>query len=303
MLFSSNNDLSPKAPTDTHTDTLTDGTGMAWADRSGRQVGQTTVTALIGAGLHAFDAFARPNLKFDSLLLAEARLESETFRFKTRTGEYRLLDSTGTKRDIRAIFAKNCQELFEHCVQSDFPHGSLKPCSLWPFWKKTKTKQFVVKRSRNSSGGASDGGAVAKGGHGFDSASLESTPTASYDLEAASSKESNSRKRISSKDMKQIDSALLSSSTKSNSSSFFAPSQRDLYSIQSLSYSDRCLSFDNYIAKRLHPVLQQAENDLPLFTFFKNFMHFITIGLIASCALLLVFDRIQWIPLAIAGAA
>jgi len=253
----------------------------------------TLISALIGAALYLIDAYCRPSLKYAALLLAESRLESETFRFKTRTGEYRLLDSSGTKRDIRAIFTKNSQRLFDECVQSDFAHASLKP--LWPYGKKDKAEENVVKRSRG----------IPRGIDSYDSSSFHmSTPSSSYELESGSSKSkpvsSKDMQKFSSKDIQKIDSAL---SSKSTSSSFFPPSQRDLSSIQCLSYSDRCLSFDDFIMKRLQPALQESEHNLPLYTFFKNMTHLVVIGLTSGCALLVIFGQIQWIPLALAGAS
>ncbi len=238
------------------------------------------VASLIGAALHALDSYARPNLKFATLLLTEARLESETYRFKTRTGAYRLFTSDGTKREIRVLFTKKCQQIFDECLQSDFAHGSLKQ---WPFGGSKQPTDGPVSSPRKKN-------KKKQSRESPEEESLRSTPEQSYDLEAGLSVSS-------SRDIKRINTA---GSSKSNLS-FSSISQPSTFQI--LSYGDRCLSYDNYIAKRLLPALNESENHLPLFTFFRNVLHFIIIGLTASCSLLVIFDRMRWIPLVLVGAA
>lgn len=238
----------------------------------------TLVCVVVATVFHAVDSYMRPSLKYASLLLAQARLESEVFRFKTRTGKYRLLDDDGTKRDIRVLFTKRCQLIFDDCLQSDFSDGSLK---FLPFCCKKTTYKYeyesVPKRNRRIKNKLSD------------EQLLETSPDSSYDLEGGSVKE-----------LKHIDSTTSSKS----SGSYMITSHQQLSSLfQSPSYGDRCLSFDDYVAQRLQKELNQSESQLPLFTFFRTILQLIVIALTASCALLVIYDKIRWVPIALAGAA
>lgn len=258
------------------------------------------ITALIGAGLHAFDAYARPNLKFATLLLTEARLESETFRFKTRTGEYRLLEDDGTLRDIRVLFTKNCQRIFDECVQSDFAHGSLKQ---WPFSSNSsrgKSEELMASpraSPKTSPHKSKKGKKKKRRNHEIleidEEVALRETPESSYDLGGSGSNHTHSGREL-----RHVDSAASSKSTLS-----FHTSMNQMSAIQRISYGEKYLSFDNYVSNRLMPTLIESENSLPLFTFFRNILHIIVIGLTASCSLLIVFEKIQWVPLILAIAA
>ena len=87
------------------------------------------VTTSIGAILYGCDLLAKPNCTFSILLFTEALLQSEIYRFKTRTGDYRLLDEDGSTRDHRCHFLSNCRHIRDTCLDSGFAKLSWKQ---WP---------------------------------------------------------------------------------------------------------------------------------------------------------------------------
>lgn len=89
-----------------------------------------TILPLVGSALLAVEAAFRPAFKHAALLLAEKRVESEMYRYKTRTGVYRMKGGVaGQYKRVRAIFAENCQEIFHECMQSDLSTGTILPSS------------------------------------------------------------------------------------------------------------------------------------------------------------------------------
>lgn len=85
------------------------------------------ILPLVGSVLLALDSSYRPAFKFVALLLAEKRIESEIFRYRTRTGIYRPLGRVGTesRKRVRMVFSQKCQDILAECVQSDFSTGTL----------------------------------------------------------------------------------------------------------------------------------------------------------------------------------
>lgn len=85
------------------------------------------VLPLLGSMLFALESSFRPIFKFAALLLAEKRIESEIYRFRTRTTDYRPLsllgDSKGTRS--RGLFAERCQFIVEELAKSDLATGTL----------------------------------------------------------------------------------------------------------------------------------------------------------------------------------
>eukprot|EP00546_Thalassionema_frauenfeldii_P011103 CAMPEP_0178909672 /NCGR_PEP_ID=MMETSP0786-20121207/8661_1 /TAXON_ID=186022 /ORGANISM="Thalassionema frauenfeldii, Strain CCMP 1798" /LENGTH=962 /DNA_ID=CAMNT_0020581817 /DNA_START=143 /DNA_END=3032 /DNA_ORIENTATION=+ len=84
------------------------------------------ILPLVESALIALEASFRPTNKYANLLLAEKRIESECFRFQTRTGIYRNRGGMGLKAmHARAAFSERVQGFLKECMQSDVASGSL----------------------------------------------------------------------------------------------------------------------------------------------------------------------------------
>jgi hypothetical protein len=73
---------------------------------------------IAGSVLIAFDAFFRPSFKYAAYLMAQYEIESEQFRYKTRTGIYRPV-TTCRWTNGRALFVQQCQNHFDRLMKSD----------------------------------------------------------------------------------------------------------------------------------------------------------------------------------------
>lgn len=71
--------------------------------------------------IRSLDSTFTPIAKYAKLRLARAELESEEYRFRTRTGVYKPLYGGGYNNmgEARNLFLKNTSEIFHHCMEAE----------------------------------------------------------------------------------------------------------------------------------------------------------------------------------------
>ena len=90
-----------------------------------------TILPIVGSVLLAIDAFFRPSFKYAAYLMAETEIESEQFRYRTRTGVYRPV-TTARWKNTRALFVQQCQNDFDRLMKSEGSTGALLGCCERP---------------------------------------------------------------------------------------------------------------------------------------------------------------------------
>jgi len=248
---------------------------------------------LIAGILITLEATIRPSLKYALLLLAEKRIESEMYRFRTMTGIYRR--NAGESRDAargtrnRSMFMEQCEEIVESCFESDVG-GSLFSMT---------TRQEEISRMFDQSGNSSR------------QVSYPRNKKAVQKITTSSGREegwSNEKLRVSrwlrlnrpdaaSPTNAEYDPEMGKSQAKSlGASACYAP-------VSTSTLERVFVSADGYVEKRIVEQSVAMYGDAPWMATFRLYIKFAVIMLTASSSALASFEKPEWVPLPLAIAA
>ena len=143
------------------------------------------VVPLAIAVLTAIFAAYRPVHKFAALYQGAMRIDSEQFRYRTRTGEYRILPGQISASQSRERFSERVKEIWAECAQSDVQMGAMTsvrqgaeftkrvfnshyavPEERKPAWERKFSSLPRLNNSSNYVSTHGDGGVRAYGGQG-----------------------------------------------------------------------------------------------------------------------------------------
>uniref|UniRef100_A0A7S3DT55 SMODS and SLOG-associating 2TM effector domain-containing protein n=1 Tax=Entomoneis paludosa TaxID=265537 RepID=A0A7S3DT55_9STRA len=256
------------------------------------------VLPLIASVMITLEATVRPSLKYGLLLLAEKRIESEMYRFRTMTGIYRRSGATdghdatkGTRN--RTMFMERCEEIIESCFESDVGTGSL--------FSMTTKKNDVTGMFNQENGPASN----------------ESSPWTREAVQKIVNKKgrddgwSNEKLKIAQwfrlkkpaaephRIVSQVEyDAEMGKghADPSDASSGYAP-------VSTSTLEKIFVSADGYLEKRIVNQLSELHGAAPYMATLRMYLKFFVIVLTASSSVLASFEKAEWIPLPLAIAA
>mmetsp|Transcript_9003 Transcript_9003/g.12809 ORF Transcript_9003/g.12809 Transcript_9003/m.12809 type:complete len:777 (+) Transcript_9003:275-2605(+) len=234
-------------------------------------------------------SFTRPNEKFVTLLLAEERIRSEELRFRTRTGQYRPVSShNSNKQRIRAIFASQCQELFEACIRSHLSSDSFLNKSQW---NESDEHEFPWGEDIDED---------------IDKEDLElrlsdsvthsnpSSPHQTSSMNSAGVFDDSSQMNIERDD--QCDVKLQSHGLRQEI-------PQVMLEEDNFGRWDAVIKPERYIKERLKPSLLKFHNELPRISLLYKTLKILSIAAIAFTTVIVSFGAEAWAPMLLAGSA
>jgi len=76
----------------------------------------------------SLDQYLQPLRKHANLLITKARLESEQYKFRTKTGVYSTKYSIAAEVHPRELYLNKCKAVFDECMASEMRDGYMKLC-------------------------------------------------------------------------------------------------------------------------------------------------------------------------------